>query len=310
LLVPYPARRCDKCLKIIPLSAFFEEKCPLCQEKLKPTEIQLDTELDKDKDGIPDLEELKLGLNPGNPEDAYLDMDNDGFNNLCEFGEKTDMKDPTSFPNPSIRLFVKSIFRKNLPFKLAEVIQKGGEENKDKWEIRAKIGKSEKSMKLKFFKLGAVLDLNGDKYTIIDIIPKTTTKKVDRNKRTITEDASEVVIKKENDEPITVSPGTIAKESKDRITVVDFVTKDEYVTSRGNSFDVKVNEKTTRKFTVENVDYNNRTITLKDEKENKEYEVGPISIFEEKKYMKPEGEKPVETVPVPEMPPEKQTQKK
>ncbi len=296
LLVPYTATRCSKCLKIIPLSAFFNEKCPLCQEKLeKPMRVEVNTKLDRDKDGIPDIDEQNLGLNPNNFEDAFLDMDEDGFNNLCEFNEKTDLKDPESFPNPSIKLFTKSIFRKSLPFKLEKVVPNGGEENKSKWEIRAKIGKTEKDMKLKFFKMGDPIELNGDKYTITDIIPKTVNK-LDKNKRTVTEDASEVVVKKENEEPITVLPGTIAKENKDRITLVDFVTKENYVTSKGNSFEVKLKGKTVAKYTIEDVNYNNKTVTLKDEKDGKEYEVGPKSVFQEKKYMKSEeGEDTVET---------------
>lgn len=305
LLVPYPARRCDKCLKIIPLSAFFEEKCPLCQKKLeKPTEIKINTELDKDKDGIPNVDEQELGLNPGNPEDVYLDMDEDGFNNLCEFKEKTDLKDPASFPGPTIKLFVKSISRKNLPFKLERVVQRGGEENKNKWEIQAKIGKTENNMKLKFFRLGDVIDLNGDKYAIVDIISKTENK-IDSKRVASTEDASEVVIKMEADEPITVSPGTIAKESKDKIIFVDFVTKDRYVTSKGESFEVKLKGKPIAKFIVKDVNYKDKIVTLKDEKEGKEYEVGPKSIFEEKKYMKPEDTDSFETVPKTEVPSEK-----
>lgn len=304
LLVPYPARRCDKCLKIIPLSAFFKGKCPLCQEKLeKPTEPPPPpSEFDRDKDGIPNADEQDLGMNPNDPEDAYLDMDEDGFSNLCEFMEKTNLKDPASFPNPSIKLFVKSIYRKNLPFKLEKVVQRGGEENKGKWEIQAKIGKTEKNMKLKFFKLGDVIDLDGDKYTIMDIIPKTVNK-VDKNKRAVTEDASEIVIKKENNETITVSPDTIAQENNDRITLVDFFTKVKYITSKGKSFDFKMKGKNEVKFVVEDVNYKDKTITLKDEKDGKKYEVGPRSIFEEKRYMKPEEEFPVKTVPDMEMPP-------
>lgn len=40
---------------------------------------------DIDKDGMPDEWEEKYGFDPGDPDDAYLDTDNDGINNLEEF---------------------------------------------------------------------------------------------------------------------------------------------------------------------------------------------------------------------------------
>jgi hypothetical protein len=48
--------------------------------------------IDSDRDGIPDDDELTLGLNPNNPVDALLDIDNDLLSNLQEYRLGTDIR--------------------------------------------------------------------------------------------------------------------------------------------------------------------------------------------------------------------------
>ncbi|MDD5223978.1 MAG: hypothetical protein PHE84_08295 [bacterium] len=45
---------------------------------------------DTDGDGMPDYWEIQYGLNPSNPNDASLDLDNDGYTNLEEYQGGTD----------------------------------------------------------------------------------------------------------------------------------------------------------------------------------------------------------------------------
>ena len=52
---------------------------------------------DKDEDQIPDTDELELGLNPDDPNDAQADADNDGVSNIQEYLLGTDLNDPKSF---------------------------------------------------------------------------------------------------------------------------------------------------------------------------------------------------------------------
>jgi spore coat protein H len=52
---------------------------------------------DKDGDEIPDADELELGLNPEDPDDAQADRDNDGISNIQEYLSGTDLTDPKSF---------------------------------------------------------------------------------------------------------------------------------------------------------------------------------------------------------------------
>ena len=49
---------------------------------------------DTDGDGIPDAEEIRLGLNPNNPVDAFEDVDRDGLTNLQEFQQGTNFGNP------------------------------------------------------------------------------------------------------------------------------------------------------------------------------------------------------------------------
>jgi hypothetical protein len=50
--------------------------------------------IDSDGDGIPDEDELRLGMDPNNPADALLDIDHDGLTALEEFRAGTDPRNP------------------------------------------------------------------------------------------------------------------------------------------------------------------------------------------------------------------------
>ncbi len=55
--------------------------------------------MDSDSDGIPDMVEVSMGLDPLNPFDAVYDNDLDGFSNFTEYQSHTDMNDFLSFPD-------------------------------------------------------------------------------------------------------------------------------------------------------------------------------------------------------------------
>ena len=102
---------CVKCGRPIPYEAV---ECPFCLG-VQPPIVNIDT-LDTDKDGIPDKTELALGMNPQDPADAVGDLDNDGFSNLEEHSAETDPKNPSSLPDPIVKLRVAGI--KPVPFYL------------------------------------------------------------------------------------------------------------------------------------------------------------------------------------------------
>lgn len=103
-----PERRllCVKCVKPI---AWGAEKCAFCGA-VQPKEEKIDlAAVDSDGDGIPDVEELKLKLNPQDGNDVDLDNDNDGFTNIEEYLAKTDMNDAKSHPGYESRFVLKDI---------------------------------------------------------------------------------------------------------------------------------------------------------------------------------------------------------
>jgi hypothetical protein len=83
---------CVDCSRPIPFPA---ETCPFCSAAQPPTE---DWGRDSDGDGIPDLAEQELKLDPLNPADAREDADGDLFSNVDEYREKTDLRDPADYP--------------------------------------------------------------------------------------------------------------------------------------------------------------------------------------------------------------------
>lgn len=85
-----------------------------------------------DGDGIPDLLEEDVGMDPANPDDAFEDMDGDGFANFVEYDVHnvtwaSDPNDVDSKPHVTakLRLFKKRAIRH--PFHCIPVVV-GGEE--------------------------------------------------------------------------------------------------------------------------------------------------------------------------------------
>ncbi|MFO7936815.1 MAG: Amuc_1099 family pilus-like system protein [Kiritimatiellia bacterium] len=103
----------EGCRKPIPYAS---EKCPFCGEEQPRTPENPPPGMDSDGDGIPDEIEVKYGLNKNVAADAQLDMDGDGFSNLAEYKEGTDMSDPASHPSLMSLLRLKSIQSLKIPF--------------------------------------------------------------------------------------------------------------------------------------------------------------------------------------------------
>lgn len=88
--------------------------CPFTQHPQPP--VVPPEKRDTDGDGIPNLAETNLGLDPMDPADAYADKDADGFANIEEFQSGTDINDPAKFPEVIAKLRLARTV--NIPFVL------------------------------------------------------------------------------------------------------------------------------------------------------------------------------------------------
>lgn len=112
-LVPEARVWCIDCR--LPIS-YLAETCPFCKTS-QPKPPEIDPEHDTDGGGIPDLAEIRYGLNKFDPADDVADSDGDGFSNLTEHRAGTDPLDPDDHPDLDVELRVKSIVGRQLPMK-------------------------------------------------------------------------------------------------------------------------------------------------------------------------------------------------
>lgn len=118
LLVPEARVWCIDCRRPIPIAAMI---CPFCKVE-QPQPADKDWTRDTDKDGIPNLYEVKFGLDQLDPRDALIDSDGDGFINIVEFTAAprnpldqpelkhgTDPRDPSDYPPVEDLLFVEDL---------------------------------------------------------------------------------------------------------------------------------------------------------------------------------------------------------
>lgn len=220
LIAPPVLAKCPKGEHLIPVTDFpskkselKKKKCSFCSsplEHIPPEQIavvnpEISTK-DSDNDGIPDADEVKLGLDPNNAGDAAKDADEDGFTNLEEYRAKTDIKDPKSRGSYAKKLFVKEINESKIGIKIVRFINDKNENDTSKWvvqfasETKIKRGRTEritkKTLKVRTGKDLKKVGLSGDDYVVEKIIPKFDDNQGNR------ENVSTVVLKRKKDDLI------------------------------------------------------------------------------------------------------------
>ena len=218
LITPPVLAKCPKGEHLIPVTDFpankselKKKKCSFCSSPLEyipPEQIAVvDPEIstkDSDNDGIPDADEVKLGLDPNNANDAARDTDEDGFSNLEEYRSKTDIKDPKSRDSYAKKLFVKEIKESKIGIRVVRIQNDKNEKDVSKWGVqfdsvtKIKRGKTERVTRrtMKVPRIGRELKkagLSGEDYILEKIIPKFDDNQGNR------ENVSTVILKRKSD---------------------------------------------------------------------------------------------------------------
>lgn len=122
--------------------AIGKKKCSYCNTPLDhiPPEQIVKVEdkslKDTDNDGIPDDEEIRVGLDPQNPNDAEKDLDKDGFSNLEEYRLKTVINNPKSRPSYATKLFVKEVKETPIGITVSRFINDRDKKSTGKWSVQ------------------------------------------------------------------------------------------------------------------------------------------------------------------------------
>lgn len=124
-------------------------KCPFCEAEQPP--VVKGKGVDSDKDGLPDVDEEKYGMDPYNPDDARLDQDGDGFTAIEEFVAGTNPKNEADRPSLFAKLRLAGV--QQLSFKLRFVAVQKLSDTLLKFQINAR------SLDRTFFpKIGDVIE--------------------------------------------------------------------------------------------------------------------------------------------------------
>jgi hypothetical protein len=243
LLIPFKCARCPFGFKVIPRYYFLgpidnPRKCPLCAKAL-PRPVVVDPGgggisggMDRDNDGIPNVTEIKLGLDPDNPDDAFYDMDNDGFPNVYEYQKGKNIKKSKSHPPLHERLHLIEFRETLLPFQLKLVNTNGKKDPKD-WDIQ--INETIKGkIKTRFKYLDSRMTLDKTTYKITKIDAKHEEKR--RGGTIVKVDNSKVYLESEDGKyTITMQVGKNVYSPKPKAIVEDLATEKMYHVGVGDS---------------------------------------------------------------------------
>ena len=192
ILVPPQLAKCPEGIHLIPITDFpasekdKNKKCSYCNTPLK--DVPLERQIaaggsggrDSDNDGIPDADELKNGMDPKNSNDAEMDKDKDGFTNLEEYREKTEINNPKSRPRYARKLFVKEVIEKKIGIRITQASNDlKNQKDPEKWMIHFIYNEVDKRGKKRVrssrLRMGRELKRAGDKgedFLLKKIIPK------------------------------------------------------------------------------------------------------------------------------------------
>lgn len=287
-MVSYPMALCPYCNRVIPASSFptgdGAGKCPFpdCRKTLHaPYNSAQEKESDSDFDGIPDKEEIRLGLNPKDASDADADYDDDGFSNYEEFISKTDHKNTMDRPRYHEKLFVRSVTRAKLPFRLKNVSFTGSRE-KQNAQVQMELERFRGRVRTqdKFLKLNDLFQSLAGQFKVVDLNPKFV-----RSANGIEENQSTVTVRKmSTGENIVLEIGKVIYEPRVKAVLGINLVNDskDFEVFEKSKFSVGKMKTGIDTYSVVKIDQNKNTVTVKFERDGKEYLIGTQPLLQQK----------------------------
>lgn len=275
---PLELARCPYCEHLVPIGDFKARKCSFCAAVLKPVPPRPTDREDDDKDGIPNADEIKLGLNPKDPKDAEEDLDNDGFSNIEEYLIGTDMRDPKSHPSYSTKLSVVDVVRKKLNMKISNIMAKGAE--RSKWMVQIAILDNGKD-RTRFVYINNVVKGDDGEFKLVDILPEFRTELDPKLGAEVERNRSKAVLQKTgSDERLVGEIGKDIVESKEKIVLLYGITNKKIELYVGDTITLGDERTGVEKFVVSSCDPAKSTVTLKRD-DGKLFELLPKKIVDQ-----------------------------
>ena len=281
-MLPYQMAFCPYCRKMIPLTDFppvnsdRESICSLCRHVLKaPLRNKLNVVVDTDGDGIPDKDEVALGMNPNDPNDAAADFDDDGFTNFEEFMAGTKIRDPKSRRPYHEKIAVVNVSRTILPITI-KMIDFKGKKDKNIADVQIGIRDRRGREKSHYLKLGKAFSCTAGTFTIVDIVQQTKMVPVRGTNTKTEQDASYVILQKRGSEDkIEAHLKARVTEPREKITlhIGSLKRNQEKEYYAGDTLSLGNNITGVDKYTIVAPNSQKKTVGLKYEKDGKVYEI-------------------------------------
>ena len=246
------------------------------------TDYALSDVMDMDNDNIPDANEMKLGLDKNNPGDALDDMDNDGFTNVFEFQQGTNIKKAISHPPLYMRLHLLEFKKTLLPFRFMVVNINGDKKEPADWAIAVKLFQGRGGYRYKY--LNSTIVLDKVRYTITKIDARHEEKR--QGGSIVKLDKSKVYLKsKDGKYTITMQVGKDVFSPRPKAVIEDIGTGKMYQVGEGDTISMYLRTKAKlssrgrrlkrkiTKYKVLKVDWQKKQVIIEDKKRKKKYTV-------------------------------------
>ncbi|MHB9138697.1 MAG: hypothetical protein ACYC4Q_04750 [Victivallaceae bacterium] len=285
LVVPFECARCPypNCGRIVPLYYFNNNphKCPVCGGELqkpdkKAQQTAINTKViegDADGDGIPDIVEEKLGLNPREPEDSLQDMDNDGFSNAFEYKTIGPAYGAIAIGNVKVhpamylRLHLLDLRKTLLDITLKKVVPAGTKG--DEFDVQLNIENGAKTL---FKSLNDKVTLDKRPYEIVKIIPKFT--KLQQGNLITDKDESTIVLNSVDGKyTVEMKCGEPVYSPNPKAIIMDGGIDEELTLDENEVFQMGTEKTGITRYKVTKIDLEKVAVDIKDLKTNKTYTI-------------------------------------